>query len=60
VNLLAKSHYRWLEKADVMVRMPLRGELSRPFHSQTNEAVYQNPGLKVVYPAFPYETIKRV
>jgi 2-oxoisovalerate dehydrogenase E1 component len=25
VNLLAKSHYRWLENADVVVRMPCGG-----------------------------------
>jgi 2-oxoisovalerate dehydrogenase E1 component len=26
-----------------------------PFHSQTNEAWFTKPGLKVVYPAFPYD-----
>lgn len=57
VNLLAKSHYRWLEKADVVVRMPCGGGTQAgPFHSQTNEAWFtKNPGLKVVYPAFPYD-----
>lgn len=55
VNLLAKSHYRWLEKADVVVRMPCGGGTQAgPFHSQTNEAWFtKTPGLKVVYPAFP-------
>ncbi|WP_158729702.1 MULTISPECIES: thiamine pyrophosphate-dependent enzyme [unclassified Flavobacterium] len=57
VNLLAKSHYRWLEKADVVVRMPCGGGTQAgPFHSQTNEAWFtKTPGLKVVYPAFPYD-----
>ena len=57
VNLLAKSHYRWLEKADVVIRMPCGGGTQAgPFHSQTNEAWFtKTPGLKVVYPAFPYD-----
>jgi 2-oxoisovalerate dehydrogenase E1 component len=57
INLLAKSHYRWLEKADVVVRMPCGGGTQAgPFHSQTNEAWFtKTPGLKVVYPAFPYD-----
>jgi 2-oxoisovalerate dehydrogenase E1 component len=57
VNLLAKSYYRWLEKADVVVRMPCGGGTQAgPFHSQTNEAWFtKTPGLKVVYPAFPYD-----
>ncbi|AIM61721.1 dehydrogenase E1 component subunit alpha/beta [Cellulophaga lytica] len=57
VNLLAKSHYRWAEKADVVVRMPCGGGVGAgPFHSQTNEAWFtKTPGLKVVYPAFPYD-----
>lgn len=57
VNYLAKSHYRWNEKADVVVRMPCgAGVGAGPFHSQTNEAWFTHtPGLKVVYPAFPYD-----
>jgi len=57
VNLLAKSHYRWSEKADVVVRMPCGGGTQAgPFHSQTNEAWFtKTPGLKVVYPAFPFD-----
>ncbi|MDD5149094.1 MAG: dehydrogenase E1 component subunit alpha/beta [Flavobacterium sp.] len=57
VNLLAKSHYRWQEKADVVVRMPCGGGTQAgPFHSQTNEAWFtKTPGLKVVYPAFPFD-----
>ena len=55
VNLLAKSHYRWNQPADVVVRMPCgAGVGAGPFHSQTNEAWFtKTPGLKVVYPAFP-------
>jgi 2-oxoisovalerate dehydrogenase E1 component len=57
VNLLAKQHYRWQEKSDVVVRMPCGGGTQAgPFHSQTNEAWFtKTPGLKVVYPAFPYD-----
>ncbi len=57
VNYLAKSHYRWGEKADVVIRMPCGGGVAAgPFHSQTNEAWFtKTPGLKVVYPAFPYD-----
>lgn len=55
VNYLAKSHFRWGEKADVVIRMPCgAGVGAGPFHSQTNEAWFtKTPGLKVVYPAFP-------
>ncbi|WP_298223224.1 dehydrogenase E1 component subunit alpha/beta [Flavobacterium sp.] len=57
VNYLAKVHYRWQENADVVVRMPCGGGTQAgPFHSQTNEAWFtKTPGLKVVYPAFPYD-----
>lgn len=57
VNYLAKIHYRWNEKADVVVRMPCGGGTQAgPFHSQTNEAWFtKTPGLKVVYPAFPVD-----
>ena len=57
VNLLAKSHYRWNQQADVVIRMPCgAGVAAGPFHSQTNEAWFTKvPGLKVVYPAFPYD-----
>lgn len=55
VNLLAKSYYRWGQKAAVVIRMPCgAGVGAGPFHSQTNEAWFTKvPGLKVVYPAFP-------
>ncbi len=57
VNYLAKSYYRWAEAADVVIRMPCGGGVAAgPFHSQTNEAWFtKTPGLKVVYPAFPYD-----
>lgn len=55
INLLAKSHYRWSQPADVVIRMPCGADVAAgPFHSQTNEAWFtKTPGLKVVYPAFP-------
>ncbi|MGB5417410.1 alpha-ketoacid dehydrogenase subunit alpha/beta [Algibacter sp.] len=57
VNYLAKSFYRWSQNADVVIRMPCGGGVAAgPFHSQTNEAWFtKTPGLKVVYPAFPYD-----
>jgi 2-oxoisovalerate dehydrogenase E1 component len=57
VNHLAKSYYRWSQNADVVIRMPCgAGVGAGPFHSQTNEAWFTHtPGLKVVYPAFPYD-----
>ncbi len=55
VNNLAKLHYRWNEKADVVVRLPSGASTAAgPFHSQTNEAwFFHVPGLKIAYPAFP-------
>ena len=55
VNNLAKSHYRWAQNADVVVRMPTGAAVaSGPFHSQSNEAwFFKTPGLKIAYPAFP-------
>lgn len=57
INYLAKVHYRWNQNADVVIRMPCGGGVgARPFHSQTNEAWFtKTPGLKVIYPAFPYD-----
>lgn len=57
VNNLAKLHYRWDENADVVIRMPTgAGVGAGPFHSQSNEAWFAHtPGLKVVYPATPFE-----
>lgn len=57
VNNLAKTHYRWGQNVDVVVRMPTGAAVNAgPFHSQSNEAWFvHTPGLKVVYPAFPYD-----
>ncbi len=57
VNNLAKSHWRWGQNADVVVRMPTgAGVAAGPFHSQSNEAwFFHVPGLKIVYPAFPVD-----
>jgi len=57
VNNLAKIHYRWGQKADVVVRMPTgAGMAAGPFHSQSNEAwFFHTPGLKIVYPSNPYD-----
>ncbi|MEP6614162.1 MAG: transketolase C-terminal domain-containing protein, partial [Mucilaginibacter sp.] len=55
INNLAKTHYRWEQSVDVVIRMPAgAGTGAGPFHSQSNEAWFtKTPGLKVVYPAFP-------
>jgi len=57
VNNLAKSHYRWGQNADVVIRMPTgAGVNAGPFHSQSNEAwFFHTPGLKIVYPSNPYD-----
>lgn len=55
VNNLAKSHYRWGQKADVVVRLPSGGGVAAgPYHSQSTEAwFFHVPGLKIVYPSTP-------
>jgi len=57
VNNLAKIHYRWGAHADCVIRMPTgAGTAAGPFHSQSNEAWFtKTPGLKIAYPAFPYD-----
>lgn len=57
VNNLAKTHYRWDLPVNVTVRMPTGGGVGAgPFHSQSTEAWFTHvPGLKVVYPATPYD-----
>ena len=57
INNLAKIHYRWGQKADVVIRMPAgAGVGAGPFHSQSNEAWFvHTPGLKVVYPSTAYD-----
>ena len=55
INNLAKTHWRWGQAADVVVRMPTgAGTAAGPFHSQSNEAwFFHTPGLKIVYPSTP-------
>lgn len=57
VNNLAKTHWRWGQNVDVVVRMPTgAGTAAGPFHSQSNEAwFFHTPGLKIVYPSNPYD-----
>lgn len=57
INNLAKSHWRWGQNADVVIRMPTgAGTAAGPFHSQSNEAwFFHTPGLKIVYPSNPYD-----
>ena len=57
VNNLAKVQYRWGQNADVVVRMPTGGgSAAGPFHSQSDEGWFMHvPGLKVVFPATPYD-----
>ncbi len=57
INNLAKIHYRWGQNADVVIRMPTgAGVNAGPFHSQSNETWFTHtPGLKVIYPATPYD-----
>ena len=57
VNNLAKIHYRWGQKADVVIRMPTgAGVGAGPFHSQSNEAWFLHvPGLKIVYPSNSFD-----
>ena len=57
INNLAKTHYRWGQNADVVIRMPTgAGVEAGPFHSQSDEAWFTHtPGLKVVYPSTPFD-----
>lgn len=57
VNNVAKTHWRWGQFADVVIRMPTgAGTAAGPFHSQSNEAwFFHTPGLKIVYPSNPYD-----
>ena len=54
-NQAAKLHYRWGQRADLVIRMPTgAGVVAGPFHSQSTEAWFARvPGLKVVYPSNP-------
>lgn len=55
VNNLAKSHYRWGQPADVVIRLPSGGGVGAgPYHSQTVEAWFTHvPGLRIAYPSNP-------
>ena len=55
VNNLAKIHWRWGQKADVVIRMPTGGGVGAgPYHSQSTEAwFFHVPGLKIAYPSTP-------
>ncbi|WP_460763546.1 alpha-ketoacid dehydrogenase subunit alpha/beta [Niabella terrae] len=55
VNNLAKIHYRWGQRADLVIRMPAGGGMGAgPFHSQSPEAWFAHvPGLKILYPSDP-------
>ena len=57
VNNLATTHYRWGQSLPVTIRAPVGGGIGAgPFHSQSNEAWFCHiPGLKVVFPATPYD-----
>ncbi len=57
VNNLAKSHYRWGQNADVVVRLPTGAGLQEgPHQSQSHEAwFFHTPGLKIVYPSNSYD-----
>jgi 2-oxoisovalerate dehydrogenase E1 component len=57
INNLAKTHWRWGQNADVVIRMPTgAGTAAGPFHSQSNEAwFFHTPGLKIVYPSNPHD-----
>jgi 2-oxoisovalerate dehydrogenase E1 component beta subunit len=56
-NFVAKSHYRWGAPVPLVVRGPSGGGVhGGPFHSQNPEMYFvHTPGLKVVYPATPYD-----
>lgn len=56
-NYIAKSHYRWGAPVPMVVRGPSGGGVhGGPFHSQNPEMYFvHTPGLKVVYPATPYD-----
>jgi 2-oxoisovalerate dehydrogenase E1 component beta subunit len=56
-NFVAKGHYRWGAPAPLVVRGPSGGGVhGGPFHSENPEMYFAHtPGLKVVYPATPYD-----
>ena len=56
-NNIAKTHYRWGESLNILIRMPYGGGMGAgPFHSQSPESwFFHTPGLKVVAPSTPYD-----
>jgi 2-oxoisovalerate dehydrogenase E1 component beta subunit len=56
-NFVAKSHYRWGAPVPMVLRGPSGGGVhGGPFHSANPEMYFvHTPGLKVVYPATPYD-----
>jgi len=56
-NFVAKSHYRCSAPVPMVLRGPSGGGVhGGPFHSQNPEMYFvHTPGLKVVYPATPYD-----
>ena len=57
INNIAKTHYRWNESLNIIIRMPYGGGMSAgPFHSQSPEAwFFHTPGLKIVAPSTPFD-----
>src|ERR1700676_3689106 len=56
-NFVAKSHYRWGAPVPIVIRGPAGGGVhGSAFHSSNPEMYFvHTPGLKVVYPATPYD-----
>ena len=56
-NFAAKSHYRWGAPVPIVIRGPAGGGVhGSAFHSANPEMYFvHTPGLKVVYPATPYD-----
>ncbi len=56
-NFVAKGHYLWDAPAPIVVRGPSGGGVhGGPFHSANPEMYFlHTPGLKIVYPATPYD-----
>lgn len=57
VNNLSATYFRWKLPVPVVIRLPTGvANNAGPYHSQSTEAWFARvPGLKVVYPASPYD-----
>jgi 2-oxoisovalerate dehydrogenase E1 component len=57
VNNVAKTHFRWLARVPMVIRVPVGGGTGAgPFHSQNVESWFTSvAGLKVLAPATPYD-----